>query len=135
MNSEQDVIDLIQQWKKAKQDESEAEERRVNISKALAKILGAPVEGSQTHDVGDFKVTVKQPINRKVDWAEFDTALLKYESEHQDAKIHVPTKMKRELDETGLKWIRDNQPELYSAIAKSITATPGRIGIDIKERA
>lgn len=129
------VEQLVEQWRHAKKMEADAEAARVLIGNKLANVLGAPTEGAKSYDVGDFKVTVKQPINRKVDWAQFDAAYLKYDSEHPGNNIAAPSKIKRELDETGLKWIQANLPELYAELATAVTATPGRIGIEIKEKA
>ncbi len=129
LGAEPTADELVAQWREAKQAERLAEEHRVYIGNKLANILGAPAEGSKTYDVGDFKVTVKQPVNRRVDWTTFD-AIAAVVPEG----THLPVKTKRELDEVGLAWIRENQPELYAELAKAITATPGRVGIDIKER-
>lgn len=122
------VEQLVEQWQHAKKMEADAEALRVLIGNKLANTLGVPAEGSKSYDVGDFKVTVKQPINRKVDWEAFD------EATKSTPGALIPVKIKRELDETGLKWIRENKPELYAEISKAVTATPGRIGIDIKEK-
>lgn len=119
--------DLITQYLEAKRLEREAEARRVELGEAIAAALGAPAEGSKTYDVGDHKVTVKQPVNRKVDWTAFDQIAL----EHPDK--HAPVAMKRELDTKGLHWIQENEPDFYRALAAAITATPGRISIEIKE--
>jgi hypothetical protein len=128
--AEPNLEELVTLWREAKRVEAQAEAQRVSIGNKLANILGVPDEGSKSYDVGDFKVTVKQPINRKVDWEVFDAV-----AAVAPEGTHMPAKVKRELDETGLKWIREHQPELYAELAKAITASPGRIGIEIKERA
>jgi hypothetical protein len=120
---------LVEAWREAKRREQTAEAERVLIGNKLASILGVPEEGAKSHTVGNYSVTVKQPINRTVDWAVFDAA-----KAVAPEGTHMPEKVKRELDETGLKWIRDNQPELYAEIAKAVTAKPGRIGIEVKEK-
>jgi hypothetical protein len=121
--------ELVTLWRHAKKAEAEAEAARVDIGNKLANTLGVPAEGSKSYDVGDFKVTLKQPVNRKVDWQVFDQVT------ESTPGAHMPVKVKRELDETGLKWIQEHQPDLYAQIARAITATPGRIGVDVKERA
>lgn len=116
------VQDLVAEYLDAKQEEAVAEARRVAIGEQLAALLDGPEEGSKTHDVGDYKVTVKRVVNRKVDWAAFDALGL----------TAPPCKIKRELDAAGLRWYMEQQPEAYKKLCKTITATPGRAQIEVK---
>jgi len=119
---------LIQQYLEAKRAEAEAEARRVELGAAIATKLGAPAEGSKTHEVGAWKVTVKQPVNRKVDWTIFDEVVARHPGQS------APVVVKRELDTKGIHWLQENQPDFYREIAKAITATPGRVQIEVKEQ-
>lgn len=113
----------------AKRLEEQWKQKRIEAGNAIAEALGTPDEGSKTHKVDELgvKVTVKQPVNRRVDWTAFDAVAAAHPGEH------LPVVHKRELDTKGLKWIRDNQPQLYAELARAITATPGRVQIEIKE--
>ena len=115
--------ELIERYTKAKEAETKATQARVEAGNRLAEALGAPDEGSKTHEVGRFKVTLRQPINRRVDWELFDGVLFD----------HPPCRVKRELDEPGLKWIRENEPEAYAQYCRAITSKPGRVSVTIKE--
>ena len=68
-----------------------------------------------------------QPVNRKVDWPEFDGQTIGWEEQQ------IPVKTKRELDVPGVVWLQANMPEAYAQIAKAITATPGRVAVEIKD--
>jgi hypothetical protein len=114
---------LIRQFLEAKRLEAEATARRVELGNAIAAELGTPEEGSKTHDVAGWRVTVKQSINRRVDLAVLDAIGLE----------NPPLKIKRELDVDGLRWYQENEPETYLKIAKAITAAPGRVAIEVKE--
>ena len=117
---------LIQRYLGAKTAETLATEAGVQLGNEIAARLGAPAEGSQTHEVDGFKVKVTQPVNRKVDWPEFDGQTIGWEEQQ------IPVKTKRELDVPGVVWLQANMPEAYAQIAKAITATPGRVAVEIK---
>jgi hypothetical protein len=121
------IEELIEQWLAAKQAESDAEARRVELAAEIAERLGKPSEGSATYREGRYLVKVTQPINRKIDWDVFDQALATYK--WKDALV----KLKRELATDGLRYLQENQPDIYRELAKAITATPGRVGIEVKE--
>jgi hypothetical protein len=117
---------LIQHYLDAKAAETLAIEARVQLGNEIAARLGAPTEGSQTHEVDGYKVTVRQPVNRRVDWEQFDKLTDGWEAQQ------LPVIQKRELDAKGVRWLQDNMPEAYTQIAKAITATPGRVAVEIK---
>ncbi len=119
------VAELIKRYIEAKQVEAEAIARRVILGDTLAAILGAPSEGSKTHEVDGYTVKVTQPVNRRVDWAVWDAI--------PNPPEHLPVTVKRELDLKGLRWVQENQPDLYRELSKAITATPGRVALEIKE--
>lgn len=121
-----DIVKLVEQYIQAKAFETRAEAKRVELGNLIAAAIGAPAEGSETHAVGPFTVTVKQPVNRKIDWAAWDAVTA-------PADCPAPAATKRELDLKGLHWIQQNRPEFYRELSKAITATPGRVAIDVKE--
>jgi hypothetical protein len=122
------MIDLIHAYQRAKATEDAAKAERQELGQKIADALEHPAEGQKTHQVGAWSVTVKQPINRKVDWTAFDAAMIGCETP-------PPTIPKRELDVMGLRWYADTDPERHLALLDSITATPGMPQITIKEKA
>jgi hypothetical protein len=82
--------------------------------------------GSQTTQrIDGFKVVVKLPINYRIDstiWDEVKT------------KIPVakrPVKTKLDVDVTGLKWLADNEPDIYQVAAKAITSSAGKPAVSV----
>ncbi len=131
-----EVEALCAQWLQAKKEEDAAIAKRRNISNSLANLLPVP-EGQQskTHTCGDFKVGVKPTTNYKVDWKELDAAYDAVVVPEGQVKIAKPEgEPKRQLDEKGLRWIRDNAKDLYLAISQAITATPGTTGITVERK-
>lgn len=119
------MIELIKQYIEAREVERKAIEKRVELAEKIANKLGKKDEGQVTHELDGYKITVKQPMNRKVDWQKFN--------EISFGKGHIPSKLKQELDEPGLKWVRENEPEYYKQLCEAITSKPGRVAVEVKE--
>lgn len=119
-------IEIANELFAAKLAEKEANERRVALEEELIGLVGAKEEGAQTHTIGDYKITITGKLNRKLDWEMFDASIA--------AKIPEslqPVKIKRELDETGVKYIQNNEPQLYKLLAKALTIKPAKTAVTI----
>ena len=44
-----------------------------------------------------------------------------------------PVKMEPKLDETGVKWLQTNRPDLYAIMSKCLTVKPGKTGVKVVE--
>jgi hypothetical protein len=121
-----DVLEsLIDQYLEAKAEEDALKVIRVALADEIASRLTHPDEGQKTHTVGDRKVTVKGVVYRKVDWDAFDAI----ELEHP-----APVRTKKEIDVQGLRWYREHEPEAYQRFLTTITTTPGKPQITIKDK-
>jgi len=58
---------LCRDWIEAKRAETAANAKRLNIEEQLAQAFDVPDEGSKTHTIDGFKVTVTQPVARTLD--------------------------------------------------------------------
>ena len=108
---------------KAKQAEREAEEKRIALEEELVAVLGKRDEGSKTHTVGSYKVTITGRINRKIDWELFDQVSSK-----------IPETLwpvKRTLDVTGVKYLANNEPQLYKVLSPALTVEPAKTTVSI----
>ena len=108
---------------KAKQAEREAEERRIQLEEELVAVLGKRDEGSKTHTVGQYKVVITGRVNRKIDWEAFD------QLSHKIPENLWP--VKRALDETGVKYLANNEPQLYKLLSKALTIKPAKTAVTI----
>lgn len=115
---------LCSEWLAAKEAERKATAERVAIEDAIVAITGKKEEGAQTHDVGAFKVAVTGKVTRKMDWDKW--ALVKGQI---PAEFH-PVKMKPELDERGVKWLRDHRSDLYALLP--IETKPAKTAVEVK---
>lgn len=118
------VQELCNEWLQAKKDEASANKRRVEIENQIVGITGKREEGSQTHETCGFKVTVTGKVTRKMDWKAWE------EVKGKIAPALHPVKMKPELDEKGVKWLHDNEPEIYALLP--IEVKPAKTAVEVK---
>ena len=117
---------LCAEWLEAKRAETAANKRRIEIETQLAQCFEVPQEGSKTHNLDSYKITLTQPVSRKLDanaWEVVKHAV--------PAPLH-PVKMKLEADATGCKYLVKNEPEIWARIATAFETKPGKIGVKVE---
>lgn len=110
----------------AKEQEEKAREERIAIESALIECLGQKDEGSKTHTVGQWAVTITAKINRSMDWKQWDQVSLKV------PQNIWPVKVKPELDLKGLRWLKENEPEIYGMVSSCVTSKPAKTAVSVK---
>ena len=118
---------LCRDWLDAKRQENAANKRRIEIEEQMAQALDVPDEGSKTHKLDGFKVTVTQPVALKLDEAAWAKLL------HLVPENMRPVKVKIEADATGCKYLAQNEPSMWRKIAKAFETKPGKIGFKVEE--
>jgi hypothetical protein len=120
------VETLAQAWLQAKRDEAAANARRVEIEQQILKLHPAKEEGSESMPLANgmkLKTTGKLTYKADVD------RLLELTA----AWPEKPIKTKVEADESLLKAIRHDRPDLWRQIAPAITVKPAKTYIVIEE--
>jgi hypothetical protein len=123
-------VEIANELFEAREAEKQANERRVELEEELIALLGQKEEGSQTHEVGDYKVIITGKLIRNIDWDMYDKAIA--------AKIPEslqPVKVKRELDDSGVKYLANNEPQIYRLLAKALTIKPAKTAVKISKGA
>lgn len=120
------VEGLCAAWLEAKRAEEAAKRQRLEVEKAIASALDVKSEGAITHKLEHYKVTLTQPIYRKVDPVKWDGVKTLI------APNLWPVKTIIEADATGCKYLANNEPQLWAMIAGAFTVTPGKIGVEVK---
>lgn len=115
---------LCADWLAAKADEAAANKRRLDIESKIVAITGKRDEGSSTHEAPGFKLSVTGKVSRKMDWAKWDQIKPQIPQELQ------PVKMKPELDETGVRWLKQHRPDLYDLLP--IEVKPAKTAVEVK---
>ena len=118
---------LARDWLEAKRAETRAAERRLEIEAQMCQALEVPAEGSKTHKLDGFKVTVTQPVTRKLDLDVWDHVKV-----HCPLNMH-PIKVKVEADATGCKYLAEHEPNVWRKIARAFETKPGKVGFKVEE--
>jgi hypothetical protein len=120
MPNELSFDELARAWFTAKRAEDQAKANRLLIEERLATVVERKDEGSTTQKTEAWKAAVTFKLKRTMDAAMWDTI-----APTIPVNLH-PIKVKRELDEKGLKYLQQNEPEIYKKIAPCITVEPAK---------
>jgi len=115
------------EWLNAKSDEKKANQRRLELEQELIEMLGMKCEGSKTHNLEGFKVTIKGSMNRKLD----KDAYLGLASRIPADRNPVRVVEKFELDDAGCRWLTENDPTVWGILAAAITTTPAKPSVTV----
>jgi len=119
------VSTLARDWLMAKSKEAAANRRRLLIEEQIISAFEVKSEGSITHQIDGYKVTLTQPISRKVDadaWGKVASLC--------PVAMH-PVKTKIEADGPGIKWLMENEPTIWGKISLAFEAKPGKVGVAV----
>lgn len=118
---------LAQDFIAAKAAEAKANKERVAIEEQLIAALGVKPEGAETHELANgLKVTITGKMTYKADMP----VLLQLAGGLPENMR--PIKMEPKLDETGAKYLRNNEPEVWAMLAPAITVAPAKTSVAIK---
>jgi hypothetical protein len=97
------------------------------IEEKIIDMVGIKEEGSSTTKLeSGLKITVTGKITYSA-----DMALLAQLCQALPENLH-PIKTKVELDTTGAKYIRNNEPEAWKILSGAITIKPAKASVEIK---
>jgi len=119
---------LCHDWLEAKKAEELARNKRIAIEAQIAQAFDVPKEGRKTHKTDQYKITLSQPVYRKIDekkWLEVKDRI---------AADMAPIKTKVEADATGCKWLADNEPHIWADIAGAFEVKPGKVGVKVEAK-
>lgn len=117
---------LLADWIEAKKAETLANRQRLAIEEQIVEAMDVPAEGSKTHKLDNYKVTLTQPVARKLDektWAQVKDLI---------PADMAPIKVKVEADATGCKWLATNEPDMWAKIAPAFETKPGKVGVKVE---
>jgi hypothetical protein len=120
-----ELHNLAAEYLAAKEAETQWTERRRELATAIQQVVGHQSEGQRTYECDGYKIAVKAPLIRSMDWKAWAQT---------KADIHPdlhPIKVREELDEKGLKWLAENDKRTYDLIAACITTKPGALSVTV----
>lgn len=123
-----DALDVLAtQWQAAKRREEVARDERVSIEEKILKAHPAKEEGSETvTTTAGVKIKLTGKIIYKANVTMLDALTSSWP---QDAR---PIKVEVKADETKLKAIRQERPDLWRKIATAVETKPAKTGVAIE---
>lgn len=109
----------------AKEAERVAAHYRREIAAKIQELTGHDAEGQKTFEDDGWKVTVKVPMNRTMDWKQWE------HTKDSIPDMLRPVVLKPTLDEKGVKWLQHNEPDMYKTLSACLTVTPGAVQITV----
>lgn len=109
----------------AKDEEHRVTTLRRELAARIQALTGHTAEGQKTYDGGEWKVVVKAPLITAMDWKKWESV-----KEQIPENLH-PTRWKPELDEKGVKWLQNNEPDVYAILATALTVKPGAVQVTV----
>jgi len=122
------LSELAAQYVAAKAEEARAIEALRVIIKKIQAITGHESEGCFNPCCIDWKVTVKAPLITAIDWQHWETVKTSI------PEALWPIETKTVLDEKGVKWLKNNEPEIYAVLAQCLTTNPGAVQISVAQK-
>lgn len=124
-----DIINLAEEWSKAKQAEQEAVDYRRELEDRMTLLLGVSesCEGVTSKGAGDYTIKVTQRINRSV-----DSDMVQQLAAESGLSDHLGDlfRWKPELNKKQWENAADN---IRMALASAITEKPGRPSYSISK--
>ena len=117
---------LASEWLEIKAQEKMIIAQRHAIEEQITEALDAKDEGSISHKLSEHKVTLSQPVSRKVDAIAWDKVKDKIPSNLHPVKVSVSA------DAAGCRYLAEKEPRLWSKIAKAFTTKSGKIGVKVE---
>lgn len=121
--------EAVQDYVRAKRDEEAAAAARLRAEQRILALRPAKEEASMTFEAGGFKVTTTGKLAYK---CADPQALLQAGLAMGLDRSMVPVKVKTELDATGCKWLRNNEPETWALLAGHVSIEPAKTAISVK---
>jgi hypothetical protein len=117
---------LASQWRAAKAAEESARKERAALEWAIISQTGCHEEGSQTVDAGEWKIRVTGKLTRKLDsdaWERIVDAV---------PEALRPVSYEPKLDLKGLRYLQNNEPDIYRTVAQAIETKPAKPSVEVK---
>ena len=120
------VDGLAAEWLQLKAQEKEIIAKRHAIEAQITKALDAKDEGTISHKLDQHKVTLTQPVTRKVDAVQWDKVKDKIPENMHPIKVSISA------DAVGCRYLAEKEPVLWRKVAKAFETKQGKIGVKVE---
>jgi hypothetical protein len=118
---------LAAEWLQLKAQEKEVIAKRHAVEKQITEALDAKDEGTISHKLDQHKVTLTQPVTRKVDAVQWDKVKDKIPENMHPIKVSISA------DAVGCRYLAEKEPVLWRKVAKAFETKQGKIGVKVEE--
>ena len=118
---------LAAEWLQLKAQAKEIIAKRHAIEAQITKALDAKDEGTISHKLDQHKVTLTQPVTRKVDAVQWDKVKDKIPENMHPIKVSISA------DAVGCRYLAEKEPVLWRKVAKAFETKQGKIGVKVEE--
>lgn len=120
----------LEELSRAKIASIEALQREERLKREILDLVGYHEERAHSVVINDrWKVTTQGRINRTIDTRQWESV----EQKIPEGIAKRVVKLKPSLNLRELRFIQNNEPELYRIIATAITAKPGKPSLTVEE--
>lgn len=117
---------LVASWIDAKRDEDAANAKRLALEQAICELQPPKEEGATTVELADgMKLTLTGKLTYRVDMPKLLELVQKLPESVR------PVKTETKADETGLKYLRNKEPALWSIIAPAVEVKPAKTAVRV----
>ena len=120
------VDSLAADWLAVKAEEKALTAMRHAIEEQIAAALEAKEEGSISHKTEGHKITLTQPVSRKVDAIVWDKVSKKIPAHLQPVKHTISA------DAAGCRYLLAHEPKLWAKIAPAFETKAGKVGVKLR---
>ena len=117
---------LAADWLDIKAQEKALTAKRHAIEEQIVAALEVKDEGSISHKLDGHKITLTQPVSRKVDPIIWDKISRKI------PKPFHPVKHTISADAAGCRYLLANEPKLWAKIAPAFETRAGKVGVKVE---
>ena len=117
---------LASNWLEVKALEKKIIAQRHAIEEQITEALEAKGEGSITHKLDEHKITLTQPVSRKVD------AIVWEKIKHKIPENMHPVKVTLSADAAGCKYLVEKEHRMWAKIANAFETKQGKIGVKVE---
>ena len=112
----------------AKQAETEANARRIELEETIIEIVGKPDEGVLNEDGDEYKIKIEQRIIRKLD----EKAWAIVADQIPEALRPVTVKETLTVETKGVRWLKDNEPGYYKLLCSAMEEKPAKPSVKVE---
>lgn len=112
----------------AKEKERRATEARIQCEQDIINIIQPPLEGSHTEKTEYYSITTTGRLTRNLD----ADKLPEISGQIPRAIFDRVIRYKPNLNLTELRYIENNEPDIYKIIAEAITSSPAKTSVTVK---